>query len=363
MEVMGTIDTEFWRGRRVFITGHTGFKGGWLTIWLKQLGAHVTGYALKPATSPNLFNEADVSKCLDKHYEADIRDAGKLIAAVEAAAPEIVIHMAAQPLVRESYKDPYTTYSTNVLGTVNLLEAVRKVDTVRAVTIVTTDKCYENREWIWGYREDDALGGFDPYSNSKACAELVTACYRKSFFNPKDYEQHKVVLASARAGNVIGGGDWSEDRLIPDIFRAFKANRAVQIRNPNSLRPWQHVLDPLSGYLKLCQKMVEGGAAFGEAYNFGPSSGGECTVGEMVSKVCALWGGDAHWESDEGLHPHEANLLSLDISKAKSNLGWTPNLNIQEALKMTVDWTKSHASGVKAGNIMLDQIKQYQALG
>jgi CDP-glucose 4,6-dehydratase len=360
---MGTIDTEFWRDRRVFITGHTGFKGGWLTIWLKHLGAHVTGYALKPATSPNLFDEAEVSGGLDKHYEADIRDAGKLIAAVEAAAPEIVIHMAAQPLVRESYKDPYTTYSTNVLGTVNLLEAVRKVGSIRAVIIVTTDKCYENREWIWGYREDDALGGFDPYSNSKACAELVTACYRKSYFNPTEFDNHKVVIASARAGNVIGGGDWSEYRLMPDIFRALKANKQVKIRNPRAVRPWQHVLEPLSGYLALAQNMVTQGYRFGEAFNFGPSAEGEHSVGDIVSKVCAIWGEEAHWDFDVQIHPHEAKLLSLDISKARSMLAWNPKLKLQDALKMTVDWTKAHLSGTKARDLTLDQIKQYQALG
>ena len=360
---MGIVDSQFWRGRRVFLTGHTGFKGGWLSIWLKHLGAQVTGYALKPEASPNLFVEADISQCLDKHYEADIRDAGKLIAAVEAAAPEIVIHMAAQPLVRESYKDPYTTYSTNVLGTVNLLEAARKVNTIRAVIIVTTDKCYENREWIWGYREDDALGGFDPYSNSKACAELVTACYRKSFFNPTEFDNHKVVIASARAGNVIGGGDWSEDRLMPDIFRAFKANQQVQIRNPRAIRPWQHVLEPLSGYLALAQNMVSQGYRFGEAFNFGPSAEGEHSVGDIVSRVCTIWGEQARWDCDDQAHPHEAKLLSLDISKARSMLNWNPRLQLQDALKMTVDWTKAHLSGTKARDLTLDQIKQYQALG
>lgn len=360
---MGSINNQFWRGRSVFITGHTGFKGSWLAIWLEHLGARVYGYALKPATNPNLFDAADVRQGLENHYEADIRDLPQLITSIKAAKPEIVIHMAAQPLVRESYKDPYNTYSTNVLGTVNLLEAVRSESSVRAVIIITTDKCYENREWIWGYREEDALGGFDPYSNSKACAELVTSCYRKSFFNPEEFDSHKVVVASARAGNVIGGGDWSKDRLIPDVIRALEVRSPVQIRNPYSLRPWQHVLEPLSGYLALAQKMITKGQMYGEAFNFGPSSEGEHTVGDVVTQICALWGNGARWDCDDQKHPHEANLLSLDVSKARSKLDWNPRLRLAEALRMTVDWSKSYLGGVKAKSLMLEQIKQYEALG
>jgi CDP-glucose 4,6-dehydratase len=363
MEVMGSINNEFWRDRSVFLTGHTGFKGSWLSTWLIHLGARVNGYALKPNTSPNLFDEAFVRTGLENHYEADIRDLSQLTASVNATKPEIVIHMAAQPLVRESYKNPYSTYSTNVMGTVNVLEAVRNEPSVRAVIIVTTDKCYENREWIWGYREDDLLGGFDPYSNSKACAELVTSCYRKSFFDPADFDSHKVVVASARAGNVIGGGDWSKDRLLPDVIRSLEVGSPVQIRNPSSLRPWQHVLEPLFGYMTLAKKMIIEGPMFGEAFNFGPLSDGQNSVGDVVSQICALWGNGASWYCDDQKHPHEANLLSLDVSKSVSKLGWTPRFKLEQALKMTLEWSKFYSNGVKAKSLMLDQIKQYEELG
>ena len=264
------IDADFWRGRRVFLTGHTGFKGGWLALWLQRLGADVTGYALDPPTTPSLFAVARVGAGM-RSIINDIRDAETLAQAMREAQPEIVIHMAAQPLVRYSYQAPVETYATNVMGTVHLLEAVRQTDSVRAVVNVTSDKCYENREWVWGYRENEPMGGYDPYSNSKGCAELVTAAYRNSYFNPAQYSQHGVALASARAGNVIGGGDWAEDRLIPDILRAIAAGEAVNIRSPHAIRPWQHVLEPLSGYLLLAQRLIEDGPAHAEGWNFGPS--------------------------------------------------------------------------------------------
>jgi CDP-glucose 4,6-dehydratase len=261
------MNQQFWTGKKVFVTGHTGFKGSWLCLWLQQMDAEVTGYALQSPTQPNLFEVADVARGM-RSIMGDIRDGATLAATLQNAAPQIVIHMAAQSLVRYSYIDPVETYSTNVMGTVHLLEAVRKTPSVRAVVNVTSDKCYENREWVWGYRENEAMGGFDPYSNSKGCAELVTAAYRSSFFNPAKHADHQLALASGRAGNVIGGGDWAADRLVPDILRAISENRPVVIRNPHAIRPWQHVLEPLSGYLQLAQKLYEGGAAYAEGWEF-----------------------------------------------------------------------------------------------
>ena len=264
------MNPSFWRSKKVFFSGHTGFKGSWLCLWLQQLGAEVTGYALAPPTSPSLFEVAHVAQGM-KSLCGDIRDGAALAKAMREAVPDIVIHMAAQPLVRRSYLDPVETYSANVMGTVHLLEAVRQTQSVRAVVNVTSDKCYENKEWVWGYRESDPMGGFDPYSNSKGCAELVTAAYRNSFFNPAKYSEHHVALASVRAGNVIGGGDWAEDRLIPDILAAFEKSQPVVIRNPHAIRPWQHVLEPLAGYLQLAQKLYEDGATYAEGWNFGPN--------------------------------------------------------------------------------------------
>jgi CDP-glucose 4,6-dehydratase len=269
--------------------------------------------------------------------------------------------MAAQPLVRASYIDPIGTYATNVMGTVHLLDSIKTIHTVRAVVVVTTDKCYENREWVWGYRETDPMGGYDPYSSSKGCAELVTAAYRQSFFNPSIYERHRVGIASARAGNVIGGGDWSQDRLMPDIFRAIKNDRKVRIRNPESIRPWQHVLEPLYGYLTLAKRLVSDGAPYAEAYNFGPREESACTVGHLTKTVCNLWGDGAAWEMDEQAHPHEANYLKLDISKAGAKLEWIPLLKIEEALQLTVDWTKAYLKGVSARSLMETQIREYEA--
>ena len=279
-----TVNASFWRGKKVFVTGHTGFKGGWLCLWLQQLGANVTGYALQPPTTPSLFEIAVIGRGMESII-GDIREATTLSDAVRTAQPELVIHMAAQPLVRYSYENPIETYSTNVMGTVHLLEAIRKTQSVKAVVCVTSDKCYENREWEWGYRENDPLGGYDPYSNSKACAELVTAAYRNSYFNPDKYFEHGVAVASARAGNVIGGGDWAQDRLVPDMLRAIECGKPVLIRNPDAIRPWQHVLEPLSGYLLLAESLLTHGPANAEAWNFGPHDADAKPVRWIVDRL------------------------------------------------------------------------------
>ena len=335
------MNPSFWRNKVVFLTGHTGFKGSWLSLWLQQLGAQVTGYALPPPTNPSLFQVANVGQNMTSVI-ADIRDGIKLGEVMQAAKPDIVLHLAAQPLVRRSYKDPVETYSTNVMGTVNLLEAVRKTPSVRAVVNVTTDKCYENKEWVWGYREDEPMGGFDPYSSSKGCAELVTAAYRHSFFNLENHNEHAVALASARAGNVIGGGDWGEDRLIPDILRAIQLGQTVNIRNPYATRPWQHVLEPLSGYLTLAEKLFTEGTAFAQAYNFGPIEEDAKSVQWIVEQLTQRWGNGANWQIDGGTHPHEAHYLKLDCSKARSALSWKPRWHLDQALQAIIDWHKIH---------------------
>jgi CDP-glucose 4,6-dehydratase len=359
---MRIVHSDFWRGRRVFLTGHTGFKGGWLSLWLQRLGARVHGYALAPETQPSLFERARVAEVLAQSTIADVRDTAALASALQQAQPEVVIHMAAQPLVRESYADPVGTYATNVMGTVHLLEAVRCAPSVRAVLVVTTDKCYENREWVWGYRESDALGGFDPYSSSKGCAELVTAAYRQSFFNPARHAEHGVAVASARAGNAIGGGDWSADRLLPDVFRAIQAGQSVAIRNPLATRPWQHVLEPLRGYITLAEKLVEAGPGHAEAFNFGPRSTDAWSVGRVADAVCQRWGGGACWQHDAATHPHEARSLVLDIAKADRMLGWRPVLDIRQALDLTVDWARAVNAGADARDTTLDQIQRYENL-
>jgi CDP-glucose 4,6-dehydratase len=355
------VKSEFWRGKRVFLTGHTGFKGSWLSLWLQSLGAQVAGYALPAPTNPSLFDIARVADGMDSVI-ADIRDLTSLQRAMQSAQPEIVIHMAAQPLVRESYRNPVDTYATNVMGTVNLLEAVRHTPGVKAVVNITTDKCYENREWVWGYRENEPMGGYDPYSNSKGCAELVSAAYRSSFFNPGDYERHGVALATVRAGNVIGGGDWAQDRLIPDILSAFEAGTSVHIRNPHSIRPWQHVLEPLRGYLTLAERLFERGAAYAEAWNFGPRDEDAKPVGWIVEQLASLWGPGANWQIDAGEHPHEAHFLKLDISKARSLLDWNPALNLQQALELIVAWTQARQARQDMRQATLSQIQAYQAL-
>ncbi len=351
----------FWEGKKVLLTGHTGFKGSWLSLWLQSLGANVIGYALPPPTNPSLFETAQVANDMTSII-ADIRDLDKLQAVFAEHQPEIVIHMAAQPLVRYSYINPVETYSTNVMGTVNLLEAARHTPSVRAIVNVTTDKCYENREWAWGYRENEPMGGFDPYSNSKGCSELVTAAYRNSYFHPELYQEHGVALASARAGNVIGGGDWAEDRLIPDIMRAITKGEPVNIRNPHAIRPWQHVLEPLSGYLVLAQTLVEEGSAFAEGWNFGPNDEDAKPVQWIVEHLTESWGNDASWLVDEGDHPHEAHYLKLDCSKAKTRLDWHPRWHLDEALEHIISWQKQYQQGADMKAVSLDQIKDYSKI-
>lgn len=350
------MNPAFWPGKRVFLTGHTGFKGSWLSLWLQSLGADVTGYALQPPTNPSLFEVAQVGAAMTSII-ADVRDLPTLQQAMQAAQPHIVIHMAAQPLVRYSYQNPVETYATNVMGTVHLLESVRNTASVKAVVVVTTDKCYENKEWLWGYREDEPMGGFDPYSNSKGCAELVTSAYRCSFFQDKG-----IALASARAGNVIGGGDWAQDRLIPDILTAFEQGRLADIRNPYAIRPWQHVLEPLRGYLTLAECLFEHGSNFAEGWNFGPNDEDAKPVGWIVEQMATMWGNGAQWKIDTGEHPHEANYLKLDISKARSRLDWHPALCLNEALKLIIDWSKQRQAGADMRKLTLSQISAYQTL-
>ncbi|GGY28949.1 CDP-glucose 4,6-dehydratase [Pseudoduganella albidiflava] len=349
----------FWRGKRVFLTGHTGFKGSWLSLWLQSLGAHVTGFALAPPSQPSLFDVAGVAAGMES-LAGDIRDAEALRGALAAARPDIVIHMAAQALVRYSYAHPVETYATNVMGLVHLFEAVRATPGVRAVVNVTSDKCYENREWPWGYRENEAMGGYDPYSNSKGCAELVTSAYRSSFFNPERYKEHGVALGSGRAGNVIGGGDWAEDRLIPDMVRAIAAGRPVRIRSPHAIRPWQHVLEPLSGYLALAERLYQDGPACAEGFNFGPQDVDAQPVQWIVERLCGSWGAGAAWELDSAPQPHEAHYLKLDCSKARSRLGWQPRWTLGQAIDRIVAWHKAHAAGQDMRGFTLAQIAAYQ---
>jgi CDP-glucose 4,6-dehydratase len=360
MEGVG-MNPSFWSGKKVFVTGHTGFKGSWLSLWLQQLGAQVTGYALPPPTCPSLFEVARVAQGMQS-IVGDIRDAPMLTNAIRQAEPDVLIHMAAQPLVRRSYVDPVETYSTNVMGTVNVLESVRKTPSVRAVLNVTTDKCYENKEWVWGYRESEAMGGFDPYSSSKGCAELVTAAYRNSFFNSAKKSEHRVALATARAGNVIGGGDWAEDRLIPDILRAIEAGRPVNIRNPHATRPWQHVLEPLSGYLTLAEQLCIQGPAVAEAFNFGPADEDAKAVQWIVEQLSQQWGDGATWNIDDGSHSHEAHHLKLDCSKARATLGWSPRWRLDQALEAIVVWHKAYSASQNRQDmrsLCLQQINGY----
>ena len=350
------VNLGFWNNKIVLVTGHTGFKGSWLCLWLQDLGANVIGYALAPPSDPNLFEEANVAQGMTSLF-GDIRDLGGMQKAIDKYKPEIVIHMAAQPLVRYSYDNPVETYSTNVVGTVHVLEAIRKCSNVKAALVITTDKCYENKEWIWGYREDDPVGGHDPYSSSKACAELVISAYRKSYFNG---DNNQIALASARAGNVIGGGDWATDRLIPDMVRAVTECRPVQIRNRNAIRPWQHVLEPLSGYLFLAQKLYEEGTNFNEGWNFGPNDSDAKSVQWIVEKFIQQWGEGACWKVDNDIHPHEAHYLKLDCSKARTRLNWQPKWTLEQALKYIIAWHKAHQSGQDMRKYSLKQINEYQ---
>jgi CDP-glucose 4,6-dehydratase len=351
----------FWRGKRVLLTGHTGFKGSWLSLWLQSMGAQVVGYALSPPTNPSLFQVAEVDQGMTSVI-GDIRDLAKLQSVFTEHQPEIVIHMAAQPLVLYSYQNPVETYSINVMGTVHLLEAVRNTPRVKVVVNITTDKCYENREWAWGYRENEPMGGFDPYSNSKGCAELVSAAFRSSFFNLNDYEKHGVAIATVRAGNVIGGGDWAQDRLIPDILFAFAQGQKAEIRNPHAIRPWQHVMEPLRGYLNLAEQLFEHGPDFGEAWNFGPNDEDAKPVSWIVEQMASLWGAEAQWQVDTGKHPHEAHYLKLDISKARSRLNWHPALRLQDTLALIIDWHKKYSKRSNMRQFTMAQIQTYQAL-
>lgn len=355
------MNLQFWKGKKVFLTGHTGFKGGWLSLWLQSLGADVTGYSLQPPTNPSLFDIARVGEGMHSII-GDIRDLSNLQQAMQSANPNIVIHMAAQPLVRLSYKSPVETYATNVMGTVHLLESVRHTSTVRAVVNITTDKCYENKEWVWGYRENEPMGGYDPYSNSKGCAELVSSAYRSSFFNTNSFAQHGVAFATVRAGNVIGGGDWAKDRLVPDIIAAFEIGKPALIRNPHAIRPWQHVLDPLGGYLTLAEHLYQNGPDYAEAWNFGPYDEDAKPVSWIVDTMARLWGNGAQWEIEEGEHPHEATYLKLDISKARTRLNWHPALRLEEALERIIDWSQARTQGADTQKYTLRQIQDYQSL-
>ena len=352
------MNPQFWAGKRVFLTGHTGFKGSWLSLWLQSMGANVTGFSLLPPTTPSLFEVAHVADGMQS-IMGDVRNLADLQKAMGDAKPEVVIHMAAQALVRHSYDNPVETYSTNVMGTVHLLEAVRGTPSVKAVVNVTSDKCYENREWVWGYRENEPMGGFDPYSNSKGCAELVTAAYRNSYFHPEKYKEHGVAIGSGRAGNVIGGGDWAEDRLIPDVMRAIAQGRPVSIRSPNAIRPWQHVLEPLRGYLMLAERLCTGGADYAEGWNFGPNDDDTRPVSWVLEQLIQSWGNGVSWSSNGGEHPHESHCLKLDCAKAKSRLGWQPKWHLKTALDKVVDWQKQYVQGADMKAVTLSQIKDY----
>ncbi len=350
----GKVNPAFWQGKKVFLTGHTGFKGSWLTLWLQSMGVIVKGYALEPPTTPALFLEAKVGDDMESEI-GDIRNLAVLKNSMVSFNPDILIHMAAQPLVRLSYAEPVETYSTNVMGTVNVLEAARSCKNLKAIVSVTTDKCYENKEWVWSYRENEPMGGHDPYSSSKGCAELVTAAYRTSFFNKADTAS----VATARAGNVIGGGDWAQDRLIPDILRAFEKSTSVIVRNPLSTRPWQHVLEPLSGYLVLAQLLYSQGNEFAEAWNFGPKDEDCKPVSWILDTMVNIWGDGASWTLDKNNNPHEANFLKLDCSKATSLLHWQPKWNLEITLDLITHWHQNYKMGNDIKKECLKEIYKY----
>jgi len=352
----GKVDVNFWKGKKVFLTGHNGFKGSWLSLWLQEMGAIVKGYSLKVNTKPSLFVEANVSEGMESEI-GDIRNLKKITKSMVSFSPDILIHMAAQPLVRLSYEDPVDTYTTNVIGTVNILEAARKCSNLKAIVSVATDKCYENKEWEWGYRENEPMGGYDPYSSSKGCAELVTSSYRRSFFT----SEHTASLASARAGNVIGGGDWAEDRLIPDILTAFEKSKPVVIRNPLSTRPWQHVLEPLSGYLVLAQQLYQNGDEFAEAWNFGPKDEDCKPVSWILDQMVKVWGNNASWSLDKNNNPHEAGFLKLDCSKASQKLSWNPKWDLKFTLESIIKWHKVYISKSNIKLQCLEEIKRYNS--
>lgn len=350
---------RFWKDKRVLLTGHTGFKGSWLSLWLQQLGAEVTGYSVDIPTEPSLFESANIVEGMTS-ITGDVRHLTALRQATNEATPEIIVHMAAQALVRRSYIDPVGTYDTNIMGTVNVLEAARHADSVRVVIVVTSDKCYENRERQRGYIEDEPMGGYDPYSSSKGCAELVTAAYRNSFFPEADYERHRTSIASARAGNVIGGGDWADDRLIPDVIAAIQEGSALTVRNPEAVRPWQFVLDPLNGYLTLAERMWSDGPAFAAAWNFGPDESDAKNVAYVVEQLSSDWGSAGKWRCDASRKPHEATYLNLDSSKARSRLEWRSALDLRTTLEWIVEWYKDYRKAGSARSITLEQIDRFQ---
>lgn len=352
------VDRAFWSKRRVVVTGNTGFKGSWLSAWLHQLGAIVEGYSLEMMDSPKLFGAMGLGRRMNTSIQ-DVRDIAAWRAFLNRFEPEIVFHLAAQSLVRASYVDPLDTYSTNVMGTATILEGVRSCGTVRAVVIVTSDKCYENKEWVWGYRERDPMGGFDPYSSSKGCAELVASAYRQSFFHPDQFDSHRVGLATVRAGNIIGGGDWNKDRLVPDFVRSVMDRRELRVRNPRAVRPWQHVLEPLSGYITLAQRLLEDGRAFSEAWNFGPLDRDAKPVSWLVDELARCWGAGATWVVDDRMQPHEAQYLKLDISKAQNRLRWTPRWSLEEAIRQTVDWYREFQNGGDMWRLSVAQIDSF----
>jgi CDP-glucose 4,6-dehydratase len=353
------MNSGFWQSRRVLITGHTGFKGSWLSLWLQCLGADVVGYALDPPTEPNLFKTAKVAEGMSS-IAGDVLDRSALKSVIEKHQPEVVFHLAAQSLVRESYKNPVETFSTNVMGLVHLLEAVRTTDGVRAVVCVTSDKCYQNREWVWGYREDEPVGGYDPYSSSKGCSELVAAAYRNSFFNEREYSQHEVAVATARAGNVIGGGDWAKDRLLPDLIRSVSRGEDIILRNPHAIRPWQHVLDPLAGYLMLAESLFKHGPRFSEAWNFAPAE--SHTVTQVVGQLLSLWGSQVSARHDQSRQPHEDPYMILDSTKARVKLDWKPVLDLRTSLSWIVTWVKRLQAGANMRSVTESQIDKYMEI-
>jgi CDP-glucose 4,6-dehydratase len=355
------LNRSFWKNRTVFLTGHTGFKGSWLSLWLNALGARITGYALDPPTQPNLFEQADIMR-MTRSIHGDIRDFRRLKAALAECRPDVVIHMAAQSAVGRGYEDPIETYSSNVMGTVHLFEALRQLRQPCVVVNVTSDKCYENREWIWGYRENEPMGGRDPYSNSKSCAELITSAYRESFFPENSVASHGIALASARAGNAIGGGDWTPNQLIPDLVRAFLAGRPCFIRNPFAIRPWQFVLEPLRGYLMLAERLSDSPSRFACGWNFGPGEADAQPVSSIADELARLWGTGACWAQDSAVHPHEAHLLKLDASKAKAFLNWRPVLPLKQALSWIVEWYQALDAGENLPALTRKQIESYEAL-
>lgn len=352
------VNRQFWENKKILVTGHTGFKGSWLSLWLQMMEAKVVGYSLPPPTKPNLFEIARVAENMISVI-GDIRDLEALQSFIKSQRPEIIIHMAAQSLVRYGYENPIETYSTNVMGTVNVLEAVRKTKTVKVVLIVTSDKCYENKEWIWGYREGDPIGGNDPYSSSKGCAELVTSAYRSSYFSGEN-KDHNVTIASVRAGNVIGGGDWAEDRLIPDIIKAVMEHRTVLIRNPQAIRPWQYVLDPLHGYLLLAERLWNYGHEYTGGWNFGPSDEDAKPVSWIINNIKQIWGDDVSWELDNKEHPKESFFLKLDCSKARSKLGWKQKLSLEETLVRTVRWYRNYILNKDMRDYTEKEISNYE---